>query len=82
MIDRALKWLAYKYIRFHVWFNKKMDCYFHNTLIVDMDPYDSKVVSKMQKECNDHWSNFMSLIFAILATIIFLVIVSTLIRNS
>lgn len=75
MIDRTLKWLAYKYIRFHVWFNKKMDCYFHNNVIVDMNPYDFKVVRKVQKNCNDHWSNFMSFVFALLVIVISFIIV-------
>lgn len=61
------KHLIYKYRRFHIWFNKRMDKYFHNSIIVDMKPYNYKVVHKMQRECNDHWSNLIqSIIFAFL----------------
>ena len=60
---------AYKYKRFHVWFNKKIDKYWHNNLIVDMNPYDYKEVRRIQREANDHWSYFMHFAIIILVTI-------------
>lgn len=69
------KYLIHKYRRFHVLFNKRMDKYFHNSIIVDMSPYDYKVVRKTQRKCNDHWSNFISTLGVILITILSFIIV-------
>ena len=81
MIGRKfVRQLTYKYRRFHVWFNKKADKYFHNSVIIDMGfPYNYKAAHKIQKKCNDHWSNLMTYIISILITIIFIIIVHSLV---
>lgn len=77
---KFVSFLIYKYKRFHVWFNKKTDKYFHNNTIIDMEfPYDYKAIRKVQKKCNDHWSNLMTYIISILITIILIIIVHSLV---
>lgn len=72
---KYIRSILYKYKRFHVWFNKKMDKYFHNSIIVDMKPYDYRAVHKMQRKCNDHWSNLISTLGVILITILSFIMV-------
>lgn len=72
---KYIRSIIYKYKRFHVWFNKKMDKYFHNSIIVDMKPYDYKAVRKMKRKCNDHWSNLLCTLGVIIITIILFIIV-------
>lgn len=75
MIDRKIVGLlTYEYSKFHVWFNKKLDKYCHNNIIVDMSPYDSKKVYKIQKKGNDHWTNLVSIIIAILINIFIIIV--------
>lgn len=77
---KHIRSIIYKYKRFHIWFNKRMDKYFHNSIIVDMKPYNYKVIHKMQKQINDHWSNLIQGILLVLFTIISFIIVYILIR--
>lgn len=62
--------IRYKYKRFHVWYNQKVDKYRHVNIIVNMRPYDSKKVHKMQREANDHLSNDLCLFAIIIISII------------
>lgn len=74
-IDRKfIGLLAYKYSKFHIWFNKKLDKYCHNNIIVDMSPYDSKKVHNIQKKCNDHWNNLISIIIVVLINILIIIV--------
>ena len=72
---KYIRSIIYKYKRFHVWFNKKLDKYCHNNIIVDMSPYDCKAVRKMQRKCNDHWSNLLCTLGVIIIMIILFIIV-------
>lgn len=77
---KYIRSIIYKYKRFHVWYNKKVDKYFHNNTIIDMKPYDYKAVRKMQRKHNDHWSNLIQDILLVLFTIISFIIVYILMR--
>lgn len=78
---KYIRSIIYKYKRFHVWFNKKTDKYFHNSIIVDMNPYDYRVVHKTQRKCNDHWSNLISTLGGIIIIIILSFIVVWYLQN-
>ena len=77
---KYIRSILYKYKRFHVWFNKRMNKYFHNSIIVDMEPYDYKAVHKMKRKCNDHWSNLIQSIIFAFFTIILCIIIYILVR--
>ena len=72
---KYIRSIIYKYKRFHVWYNKKVAKHFHNNTIIDMEPYDYKVVRKMQRKHNDHWSNLMCTLSAIIITVLSFIIV-------
>lgn len=73
---KFIRFLIYKYRRFHIWFNIKVDKYCHNSIIIDMEPpYNYKAVHKIQKKCNDHWSNLMSYIIGLIITIGYIIII-------
>ena len=72
---KYIRSIIYKYKRFHVWFNRKVAKYFHNSIIIDMKPYDYKVARKIQRECNDHWSNLLSTLGVIIIMILLFIIV-------
>ena len=72
---KYIKSIIYKYKRFHVWYNKKIAKDFPNSMIIDMKPYDHKAVRKMQRKCNDHWSNLIGTSIMIIITILYIIIV-------
>lgn len=72
---KYIRSIIYKYKRFHVWYNKKVAKHFHNSTIIDMEPYDYKAVRKMQRKCNDHWSNLLCTLGVIIIMIILFIIV-------
>lgn len=81
MIDiKYIKSFIYKYQRFHVWYNQKVEEYYQkkgieHKLIVDMRPYDYKAVRKMQKKHSDHWSNLIGVVATVLIIVITCVII-------